>query len=442
MANITKYVAIASTFEAYTHRNGQRLGAPLGRVVFLIVVAAILATSAGTAVAAEVRGNSTTIPYYYEESIRGEDYSYLALYEFADVAGYDLGTPGLDCYIAGWGRFDTMDKMDLEDEATGDGDLSSAYVRWRHPDQWLDLSLGRQFVYMGPVGERIDSLQMKFEPLKGIGIQGFGGVPVITEEYDRSGDLGYGGRVYGGWRPWFEVGVSAASFLEKEDPDREIAGVDLTVFPARWVDILGHAYYEALFGEVYDAEGMLIFRPVTDLKVLASYQSLMPVAFLGRQSLFSVFSFNKINKANAEVNYTFKRRVTVSAEYDLYTYDEGDPASRYGGSAGLLWGAFRDSSFEIGAFRLDREDNGYNEFRGFLYQNITTKLYGVVDAIAYQLDEEIYQADDGFYGSASAGWRLTEDLDIQASGFYQTSPYYEQDVRGLLKVAWNFKAGF
>ena len=45
------------------------------------------------------------------------------------------------------------------------------------------------------------------------------------------------------------------------------------------------------------------------------------------------------------------------------------------------------------------------------------------------------------YGALTVGWHVTEDLDIQATGFYQSSPYYEQDVRGLLKVAWNFEAG-
>ena len=412
----------------------------MGRVVALIAI--LMLTCTATMVSgAEIRGNTTTLPYYFQESIRGEEYSYLAFYQYADVGAYDLGTLGLDVYIAGWGRWDAMDKMDLEDEAAGDGDLASGYVRWRHPDQLLDVSLGRQFIYMGPVAERIDSLQVKLAPLKGFGVQGFGGVPVISEQYDRTGDLGYGGRVYGGWQPWFEVGISAAAFLEKEDPDRESFGVDLTVFPVRWADLLGHAYYEAMFGEIYDAEGMLILRPVTALKVIASYEHMMPVAFLGRQSLFSVFTFNTIDKANAQVDYTFKRRVTVSGEYNLYSYDDDDPANRFGGSAGVLWGPMRSDSFKVGAFSLDRQDNGYTELRASLYQGIVKKAYGVVDAIYYLLDEEIYDTDQGFYGALTGGWHLTDDLDIQATGFYQSSPYYEQDIRGLLKVAWNFEMG-
>lgn len=423
-------------------RRTGRTNLRLHRVFAWMPVVVLVLGLAQAAPATEIAGSSITLPYFFQQSYRGEQSTHLALFEFAQFEASDVGTPGLDMYFSGWGRWDALDAMDPEEEAVGDAELDAAFVRWRHEDHWLDVSLGRRFVHTGPAAERIDGLQIQLDPVRFFGLQGFGGIPVTSQVGQRDGDWAYGGRLYLGWRPWFEIGFSSAAFTEKSQPDRQRFGGDVTVLPGPWVDLLGHAYYDSLFNALVDAEATLVVRPVQDLKILGQIDRLMPSALLGMQSFFSVFSFDSITTVNSEVSYVAWRRLAVSGLYNLVTYDHGDPANRYGGSLGLLWGEARENTLDLGARRLDRQDNGTLELRGYLYQRLGADFFTAIDAVHYRLDRAVWGTDEGFNGALSLGWHVTEDLDLSTSGFYRTSPYYEQDVRALIKVAYNFNRIF
>lgn len=391
--------------------------------------------------AAEIVGESTTIPYIYSEDIQQERREYLALYEFLDFGATDVGVANLSFGLAGWGRGDLLDKIDPDETAVGDAQLNAAFVSWHDPDYLLNCSLGRRLVVIGPVAEPLDGAIARVEPIPGIGVEAFGGVPVVSEVGERDGDFGYGARVFGGWSPYFEIGFSPAAFTEKGDPDRQIFGGDVSITPLRWFDVFGHAYYDNLYSSWYDLGGTLVVRPVTDLKLLGQFERLMPSAYLGMGSIFSVFSFATIDKTNAEARYVVARRVTLAADYNHYLYDQSAPADRYGGAVGVLWGERRDNTANAGVYNLTGDDRGYLETRGYVYQRLGKLFYAALDAIHYQLRESIYGVDQGFYGTGSLGWNVVEDLAVQASGIYVSSPYYDQDVRGLLKVAYRFGTG-
>jgi hypothetical protein len=399
-----------------------------------------LALTPARALAVDVHGATNTIPYYYSETIQDKEKSYLALYQFVDFEADNLGTDRLDIYFSGWGRGDTMTKMDPENKAIGDAQLDAAFVRWSDEQRIFDASLGRRLISMGPVLEQVDGLLFQIEPSPGFGLQGFGGAPVFSKLGERDGDWEYGGRLYAGWTPFFEIGVSAANRTEANEADRTMVGGDLSIFPDPHVDVLGHAYYDVLYGSLYDANGTLLLRPAADMKVLGQWEREMPSAYLGMSSFFSVFTFGAINKVNAEWKYIAANRVALSAEYNNYTYDDAKGANRYGGSIGVLWGDKRDNTFDVGLHRLDRSDNGYLEARAYFYQDILKKVYLALDGVYYKLDEEIYNVDDGFVGTGTLGWHVVGGLDVQASGVYLSSPYYDSDVRGLMRIAYNFGA--
>ena len=397
---------------------------------------------ASNALATEISGSSTTIPYYYTDTERGDEHEHLALYEYAQFGAYDLGAPGIEFYFSGWGRWDTLDRLEMDQKEIGDADLSSGYFRYRQEDGYIDASVGRRFVSMGPVAERIDGGYAQLEPYPNVGIQGFGGVPVLTQVGDRSGDWAAGGRAFGGWKHYFQLGFSAANFNEKGEPDRLRLGGDFFVLSPKWFDLSGHTYFDVLYYSMYDEDITLVVRPIEDLKILGQYQHVMPSAYIGMGSIFSVFSFDSISKANTEISYTVLRRVVLSAHYNNYSYDNSEMGHRYGGSAGVLWGENRTDTFDLGVFKLDRENDGYLELRGYLFQRMIRELFLTLDAVGYYLDKEIYGTRLGFNGAGSFGWNVTEDLDIQATGFYAVSPYYNMDFRGLLKVAYRFSEIF
>ena len=387
----------------------------------------------------QIRGNSTTMPYFHEEEVDGEWRSLLALYEFVDAEMRNAGAAGLDFYVSAWGRADALDREDIEEEEFGDAELDAAYVRYAHQEGWVDAHLGRRVVRIGPVARRMDGADARFDPLPWIGVQAFCGVPVMSSLGERDGDFGFGGRVYGGLPPYFEIGASYADFLEKNEPDRRRMGGDFRVFPLRMLDILGHAYYDMLYDQWYDAEATVLARPVTDLELMARYERVVPSAFLGMQSIFSVFSLETVNKATARARYVVINRVVMEGEYVRLDYKERSSADRFGGLAGVLWGSSRENTFRVGAGRVEGEDDDdYTELRASVYQDILGVVYLSADGMDTLLDREAREEDRAYYATLSLGWRATRFLDLQASGFYVDSPYYDERLRGLLKVSIDF----
>jgi hypothetical protein len=411
-----------------------------GRRAFWLVwlLAAALLLDGAAALAADVAGTTMTIPYYYTETLQNKEKSYLSLYEFVDVSAANLGADHLDIYFSGWGRGDVLSKMDTTYHSLGDAQLDSLYVRWHDDRNIIDVSAGRRLTTIGDVNEQIDGAQFQFQPIEQFGIQGFGGVPVFSKTGDYAGNYCYGGRIYGAYRPYFEIGVSGASFIENHAPDRLFIGPDLIITPASRVDILGHLYYDFLYSSIFDAAGSVVVRPMTDMKVLARWERVMPSAYLGMSSFFSVFTFETIDKIEGEWKYIAANRVALGAEYDNYQYDNARSGNRFGGSVGPLWGEKRENSFNVGLYKLDRSDNGYLEGRAYLYQDIVKKAYIALDGIYYKLDRSIDKVSEGFEGDGTIGYHIIKDLDLQASGIYLSSPYYRSDVRGLMKLSYNF----
>lgn len=401
----------------------------------LVAVSPVLAT--------DISGNTTTMPYYYQEDVRGDERTYLALFQTLEVGAYGIeGVNGLNVYFSGWGRLDALEGLDVEGDSPGEVDLGSAYLNWRQEDGLVDLSVGRRLVYIGPAAERIDGLTVQVQPIRYLGLQAFGGIPVISEVGAREGDLAAGGRIYTGWLPWVEIGLSAAIFNEEYRPDRRVFGGDVSVLAVPWFDFSGWAYYDDLYSSLYDANATLTFRPLNDLKILVKYLHLMPTAQLGLNSIFSVFTFETADKVVGQVRYLVLNRLVVSGEYNYYLYSEKDSVQRYGGSAGVLWGKGRQRTFGIEAFRLDREQNGDLELRAYLYQAIKYGLFVSADAKGLLLDEKLDDLDRSYYGTASLGWEALDGLTVQASGFYLDGPYRERDYRALVKLAYNFQTTF
>ncbi|MDP8224922.1 MAG: hypothetical protein P9L99_16300 [Candidatus Lernaella stagnicola] len=408
-----------------------------GRWLYL---AAMIVAMAGYAVAAEpnIAGTSTTVPYLFSDYIQDEQRSYVALYEYLDFSALNLGTERLDVYFAGWGRADAADKLDEDDNAVGDAQVTSAFLRWRDEGNRLDMTLGRRYINIGPAAEAIDSLAVDFRPIEYLGLEGFGGVPVYSEVGERDGDYGAGARLHAGWRRYFEFGASTAALWEKGESDRLIFGGDFGVWPVPHAELLSHGYYDFLFGSWYDVDALLIVRPMMDMKILGRYEREMPSAFLGMGSWFSIFSYDSIDKLSGETSVLLASHFNLAAEYNRYVYDHDDPADRYGGSFGVVWGERRDNSASLGVHRLRGGDRGYFETRAYAVQRVLRVLQISLDLIHYRLDEEMYGVDQGFDSIGSLGWDVSKEVALQGSGMYRISPYYAQDVRGLLKLTYRF----
>ncbi|MCC6159269.1 MAG: hypothetical protein IT350_14560 [Deltaproteobacteria bacterium] len=397
----------------------------------------ILGVWAAPGLAADFYGSSKTLSSVYEESWLGRDTSRFSLYEYADVHAQEFGVSGMTLHFSGWGRWDAADTEDEDQEQPGDADLTYAYLQWKGLDGLVDAKLGRHFVVSGPTAEIMDAVDLLLTPFCGFNIQMFGGMPAYSRIGERDGDFAWGARVSYEFKGYFELGAAYGAGLEKHRWDRNNVGGDLRIAPIKYIDLVGHVWFSQIYQEVYDATGQLNLNPVNDLRVTGTYTHLFPSAFLGAMNYFSVFSAETLDIADAELSYLILNRVRAIGGYAAYTYDEADNASRPGGGLELLWGAARGNVLGGRYYRLDRGDNGYSEIRAYLYQGLFDKAHVAVNSNLYQLDNEIYGVDQAFDGDLSLGYAITKKLGVQATGIYRATPYYDSDVRGLLKITYN-----
>ncbi len=412
---------------------------------FTLLLAACLAPS--LAPAADYYGGLTTLPYSFSTQTGDNVTQHLFIYQYADVHAANFGAEGLSMHFAGWGRYDAQEPYDdpgvdgdelREPDQPGDADLTSAYLRWQGIDGLVDFYMGRHFVSAGVTAENIDGADLALHPCAGFTLRAFGGVPTVSKVGERRGDMGAGGRASIRYRQYFELGASGHYFLEDSELDRANAGGDLYLAPCRYFDVIGHAFVDTLFGELYDFAAFANFYAVTDFRMRGGYARVMPQSYLGKMSYFSVFSAETIDRIEGDLSYTFNRRVRVLGDYTHYSYDEADDARRFGGGLEILWGKMRDNVLGGGYKRLDKDDNGYDAARGYLKQNFGPKFHVALNSMTYMLDEKIGDEDTAFDGDMSLGFKPTPRFIIQATGLYRSSPSMkDDDLQGLLKIAYN-----
>ncbi|MBZ0271880.1 hypothetical protein K8I61_07565 [bacterium] len=408
-------------------------------LVSFAVLVALGALCPAPADAVEYYGSSRTIPYAFQSYYDGDGDRHIALYEFADIHAQSIGSTGLTMHFGGWARGDLAEPENPDQEGPGDADLTYFYVRWDAFEDLLTVYAGRHFVVAGVTAENIDGIDLVCRPFGGFALRAFGGIPVFSKIGLRDEDYGYGGRASYAWRNYLEIGASYHAFYEEGEADRDALGADLYIAPDPHVDLIGHASYDLIFEELYDATGNLNVYPLTDLRLSGFYRYIVPTAFLGRTSYFTVFSAETINEIDGELSYLLARRVRVIGSVGQYVYDEADDATRAGGGVEILWGETRDNVFGLRGARLDRDDNGYDEARAYVYQKFLTDWHVAANATAAFLDRSIYEVDTAFDGDLSLGWRFWSHWDVQATSIFRSGPYYDAEYQGLLRLGFNME---
>jgi hypothetical protein len=199
---------------------------------------------AGTARAADLSVSSSTyLRYYKQELASGNKNTFAPLYEYLSADATNLGGTSVAFHFFGWGRVDFADQTGTGKES---GDLGSAYLEYLHPKGNAQMKLGRFFLAEGVAVETLDGAFFKVTTPVGIGISGYGGVPVEHSILDNvsTGNSLYGGRVFFVRGGFVELG---ASYLKEKGPfegkDRELYGGDLWLRVAGPVELTGQAAY-------------------------------------------------------------------------------------------------------------------------------------------------------------------------------------------------------
>src|SRR5579883_143791 len=143
-------------------------------------VIALLAAGAAETRADTVDGSLTTLLNGHAEPRDGRIYSVVLAYELVDLNAAFLKLGWMDelkLKVSAWGGVQLAEAPAPLDRATGDVDLG--YLEGRLFKGRLDVRIGRQLIVGGAARTtQIDGVQATLMLFGGLGVTGYGGVPV------------------------------------------------------------------------------------------------------------------------------------------------------------------------------------------------------------------------------------------------------------------------
>ena len=398
----------------------------------------------GTARAADLSVSSGTyLRSYKQELASGNKNTFAPLYEYLSADATNLGGTSVAFHFYGWGRVDFADQTGTGKES---GDLGSAYLEYLHPKGNAQMKLGRFFLAEGVAVETLDGAFFKVTTPVGIGISGYGGVPVEHSILDNvsTGNSLYGGRVFFVRGGFVELG---ASYLKEKGPfegkDRELYGGDLWLRVAGPVELTGQAAYNRSTQAMASQRYAVRVVPGSRFDISAGYEaysykdlfqtSLHP-AFLSP----SVDNTDKVRTIFGVLNWEVVSGLTLELAAKNIRHDNVSTGNANRGEVGVRY-AFNDKKDVFGlsaaAVTADQDKNEYREFRGFATWS-PAKFRFSLDALTQKYKKEIDGKKNASQIVASAGYKVRSYLSVSGDLTYTQSPTFQQDYAGLLRATF------
>ena len=162
-----------------------------------------------------------------------------------------------------------------------------------------------------------------------------------------------------------------------------------------------------------------------------------------QSTLMTAFSFTNIDP-NEVVTMTGGSAVvaaggsfTIVVDYRNFDYQVlNDSASYMGGSVAY---AGKDIGAGAAIHRMDgpTADLKYDEQRIYIFKKFS-KADVTLDVVHVAYDQAIKGVSDSWSGSAALGYSFSPKLRAVADAEYAKNPDFDQDVRGMLSLVYNF----
>jgi len=400
---------------------------------------------------AEVRFKSDTIFRILDrDTATEEDAAVLPLYEYLQVDAGELEDYGLSFHLYGWGRADFADSGYFDDQTTGE--LRYGYLEYSRKAKAnrRDVRFGRQHIFEGVANETVDGLRLSGDLGDYFFLSVYGGQPVgLTAEQGSSGDSILGGRLAHRSGSKYEIGVSYKNIDNNDETAEEMLGVDLAVFLPADLSLFGFSSYNQEsedWGEhSYELRiplGVFVLKPFYQHFSYEDYfatgaNAVSPFRVLAQ-------SGEELTAYGVDVLWLFNDRWTFGSKLKQHEYDQLDSAQTYSILAAWQGEELNRYGAEVG--RSAAADTAVNEYT-------LVRLYGYGEAMAHRLgldflsadllltyyDEEIYGEDSSLFASFGGGKRFMNDaLSVKLSGDFSQDPYFDEDLRGVLTVSYNF----
>jgi hypothetical protein len=404
-----------------------RLSASVLLVLFLSSVASAL----------EFSGQSSS---YLLSRETADSTRLLPFYEYLNFKAEDFGSQNISFHFGGWFRYD------LKNESYGTkstGDLQYAYLSFKRDKGNAALNLGRLYVNEGVASEQIDGVFGRTDLKGGFTVAAFGGSPVETVFDTRTGDSVYGGRISQGLPELYRIGLSY--LLEKNDSAdfRKEEGLDLWFRPVNKVEILGSSFYNALTSAWMKHTYYLTLGPFSILSLRTEFTQISYKDYF-TSATTTAFKLDptlidpqeKVSTVGEEVSFNLGKAI-LSADYKKYNYDIAGDADYYGGK--LAYAGAQNIGAGLSVHRMDGQTDKlrYYEYRLYGYKKFA-KTDVTVDLLTVSYDVEINGVKNAYSASLAGGYALSAKARLAADIEYAKDPFFNKDVRGLVKLVYNF----
>ncbi len=418
----------------------------------MVIAAMLFLLVPGMARAMDYSGESSSY-LMAREAFNGDHlvpfYEYLT-FNVDNIAGQDLSF-----HINGWVREDLGDRR-AEDRFNDD--LNYAYLDLGVDAIKSRFRLGRLYVFEGVAAEQVDGAYARVEPVKGLDISAYTGSPVnlYADPTSRRGDFIYGGRVAYGMDKYFKIG---ASYLQEQSDShafREEAGIDSWVRPISFLDIQGNSNYnvrdEGWMEHTYHLTlGPFSVPEIDGVKVLDKVRFGGDYSHVDYRYYFAATTLSAFDRLNLNPKETYDmgggsveffviEELSFTFRYKNYDYKVSGSAQNFGGTIKYMLG----DNFTAGVSvdRMDGNEDGlrYNQYRTYA----TGKLYNfdlTADLLDVNYDRKINRVSDAYAIVGSLGYNFTKNIRLAGDVEFEKSPYFDEDVRGMLKFIYKFGKG-
>jgi hypothetical protein len=409
------------------------------------------------------RDTTTVYPFYNTLNLRADE----------------IGHKGLSLHFQGWAG---LDLADVYFEERMVADPTYLYLQFRH--MGFDLRVGRQQTYLGAArGVHLDGVFFSYQSPINLGLQALGGLLVTPkhgpdwyrgeegtdyEDYGSGfsdwksegqfGDWAAGGRVFYRMAGVVSAGLSILHRSLKDDMAFEEAGADIDVVPAKWVTLSGDALLSVAGVGLKEATANVDFYPIEALTIGLDYRHADPTLYIPNTSIFSVFSDERYDAVGGAIYGRPHRQLTLHAAYHhlFYTYldktfetdtreanyeDQLDTGYDVGGGATWRWGD-KGGSALFNYRRFDQDQNGMHQIHaGTVVPLLRTELRATANLYVEIYDTAVAKNEAGLFGDIGLMWKR-DGWETGGTFTAGMTPYADHEIRGILKVAYNWDIQF
>lgn len=351
---------------------------------------------------------------------------------------------GFDVVLSAWAGLDPVGGTTLRGNVAA-GDVDLGYIQGQFLQKRLALRLGRQAVTTGTARFlQLDGGYASYMFNPNIGATVFGGVPVTPRFAATRGDVAAGGRMFYRAKWGTEFGASFTHIMDRGRIFRQELGIDGRTPLKFGITAFGSLLWATTEMRIAEADLGAIWHPLNALFVTARYRRTSPDLFVSRGSIFSVFSMEDRDEVGANVDWKVLDGVSVGA--DGYAFLTN--ADRYG-IRGRLYGRILPAQSGgpwLGAELTGTRMLGFNDYLQLRLRAsdkfFNEKLYLAGECELSWFQQPIRGQSYSTAAVATVGYQLMKGLRAQVTGIAGITPWYEQRLEAMAKVAYDLDMEF